>query len=108
MGKKQGQGTKSILSELAVIGSGMSQVLDHGIDETRERVEGVSATLAGIWEDVQDHDLDAATVADIAKGAAHSLTVCAARMKRYEAILLDTMERLIRLRTAPSAPVPKS
>ncbi len=102
MAKKQA--TKSILSELEAVGSGISQVLDHGIDETRKRVEGVSATLAGIWEDVQDQDLDAATVAGIAHGAAQSLEVCATRMKRYEAILLDIMERLLRLRTAQSAP----
>ena len=71
MAKKRA--TKSILSELAEIGSGVSEVLDNGINETRKRVEGVSATLAGIWEDVQDQDLDAATVAGIAHGAAQSL-----------------------------------
>ena len=61
----------------------------RSLSEARERAEASVVTLEGLDMEVQDHHLDAETIACIADGAASSLRVCCHRIERIERNMAD-------------------
>ena len=64
--------------------SAVNNALTYGLPGLRERLVGISASLMGLDIDVQDCKTDADTVAEIAVGAAASLSICAERLAHIE------------------------